>query len=236
MLPVTVFSGRAYIQTKNASKKTTMKKATILFFLFLGILSFVNAQKVDYKQPISYSKVDPTRTPTAFQSHFWYNTTSGVLWRYDKAEVSWAEYNSRAYAEMGISNDTLSISFAATTPDTLEGMTAGNLSGFTLNSDGDLLTYTGATTKKFLLTYSASFTFAEAVPVWAYIVKSGSVQYMSRTRVLPATAGNTVNVSGTSIVSLSQGQTIALFFVPTTHSGTDALTVYEANVSLVEIE
>lgn len=211
-------------------------KQTLFLLIFCFCALFASAQKIDFKQPISYSKVNPSKVPTASQSHFWYNTATGVLWRYDKAETAWVEYQSRAYAEMGISNDTLSISFAATTPDTLEGMTAGNLSGFTLNSDGDLLTYTGATTKKFLLTYSASFTFAEAVPVWAYIVKSGTVQYMSRTRVLPATAGNTVNVSGTSIVSLSQGQTIALFFVPTTHSGTDALTVYEANVSLVEIE
>jgi hypothetical protein len=211
-------------------------KQIILFFLFSLCALFLTAQKVDFRQPISYSKVNPVNVPSASKSAFWYNTATGVLWRYDKASAAWVEYNSRAYAEMGISNDTLSISFAATTPDTLEGLTSGSLSGFTHNSEGGVLTYTGLTTKKFLLTYSASFTFAEAVPVWAYIVQSGTSQLLSRTRALPATAGNTVNVAGNTIVTLTTGQTISLFFVPTAHTGTDALTVYEANVSLVEIE
>lgn len=212
-----------------------MKQALLIFFFSFCTL-FVTAQKVNYRIPISYSKVDPTNVPTAVQSAFWYNTVSGVLWKYDKTETEWTEYNSRLYAEMGISNDTLSISFAGTTADTLEGFTSGSLSGFTHNSEGGVLTYTGLHTKKFLLTYSASFTFAEAVPVWAYIVQSGTAKLLSRTRALPATAGNTVNVSGQTILTLTTGQTIALFFVPTTHTGTDVLTVYEGNVTLTEIE
>lgn len=211
-------------------------KQTLLFIIFCLFAGVVTAQKVDFRLPISYSKVNPSLVPSASKSAFWYNTVTGILWRYDKASAAWVEYNSRAYAEMGISNDTLSISFAGTTADTLEGLTSGSLSGFTHNSEGGVLTYTGLSSKKFLLTYSASFTFAEAVPVWAYIVQSGTSKLLSRTRALPATAGNTVNVSGNTILTLTTGQTVSLFFVPTTHTGTDALTVYEANVTLTEIE
>lgn len=211
-------------------------KQTLFLLLFAFASLFADAQVVNYRLPISYSRVNPTLIPTASKSVFWYNTATGILWHYDRTAAAWVEYQSRAYAEMGISNDTLSISFAGTTADTLEGFTSGSLSGFTHNSEGGVLTYSGPHTKKFLLTYSASFTFAEAVPVWAYIVQSGTSKLLSRTRALPATAGNTVNVSGNTIVTLTTGQTIALFFVPTTHSGTDALTVYEANVTLVEIE
>lgn len=211
-------------------------KQTFFLFLFALFATVLTAQKVDFRLPFSYSKQNPVQVPTASKSAFWYNTVTGILWRYDKASADWVEYNSRAYAEMGISNDTLSISFAGTTADTLEGLTSGSLSGFTHNSEGGVLTYTGLTSKKFLLTYSASFTFAEAVPVWAYIVQSGTSKLLSRTRALPATAGNTVNVSGNTILTLTTGQTVSLFFVPTTHTGTDALTVYEANVTLTEIE
>lgn len=213
-------------------------KQAIFLFLFAFSAVFVQAQKVDFRLPITYSKQNPAQVPTASKSVFWYNTATRVLWHYDRTPgiTAWVEYNSRAYAEMGISNDTLSISFAATTADTLEGLTSGSLSGFTHNSEGGVLTYTGVHTKTFLVNYSASFTFAEAVPVWAYIQVSGTAKLLSRTRALPATAGNTVNVSGQTIVTLTTGQTVALFFVPTSHSGTDALTVYEANVSLIEIE
>lgn len=207
----------------------------LLIFCFAAL--FATAQKVNYRLPISYSTVNPSIVPTASKSVFWYNTATRTLWHYDRTPgvVAWVEYNSRAYAEVGISNDTLSISFAGTTADTLEGMTAGSVSGFTVNADG-LLVYSGPHTKKFLATYSASFTFAEAVPVWAYLVQSGTSKLLSRTRALPATAGNTVNVSGQTILTLTTGQTVSLFFVPTAHTGTDALTVYEANISLVEIE
>lgn len=211
-------------------------KQILFFLLFAFSACFVQAQKVDFRLPISYSKQNPSLVPTAAKSAFWYNTETGILWRYDKTAAAWVEYQSRAYAEMGISNDTLSISFAGTTADTLEGFTSGSLSGFTHNSEGGVLTYSGPHSKKFLATYSASFTFAEAVPVWAYLQVSGSAKLLSRTRALPATAGNTVNISGQTILTLTTGQTVSLFFVPTTHSGTDALTVYEANVTLTEIE
>lgn len=211
-------------------------KQILFLLLFCLCAFFAGAQKVDYKIPFDYSKVSPTRTPSAIKSAFWYNTETGVLWNYDKTAGAWVEYLSKNYGEMGISNDTLSLSFAATTADTLQGMTGGSLSGFLVSADGGNLVYIGAHTKTFLAKYSASFTFAEAVPVWAYLQVSGSAKLLSRTRALPATAGNTVNVAGQTIVTLTPGQTVSLFFVPTTHSGTDALTVYEANVTLTEIE
>jgi len=211
-------------------------KQTFIIFLFAFSALFAAAQKVDFRLPISYSKQNPTLVPSAARSAFWYNSATGVLWRYDKTAAAWTEYQSRAYAEMGISNDTLSISFAGTTADTLEGMTSANLSGFTLSTDGGVLTYTGTETKRFLVNYSVSFTFAEAVVVSAYLVKSGTIQYLTKTRNLGATAGNTVNSAATAIITFTPGQTLSLFFVPATHTGTDALTVYEANVSILEIK
>lgn len=213
-----------------------MKQTLIFAFLFCLFAITATAQKIDFKQPVNYSKRDPVNVPSAAKPHFWYNTATGVLWRYDKTAAAWTEYLSRAYGEIGISNDTLTISFAATTADTLQGMTAGSLSGFSLSGDGGSLVYTGLHPKTFLATYSASFTFAEAVPVWAYLQQSGSAKLLSRTRALPATAGDVVNVSGQTILTITTGQTVSLFFVPTTHSGTDALTVLEANVTLMEIE
>ena len=211
-------------------------KHIILLLAFCAAFFGATAQKVDFRQPISYSKVNPTRTPTAAQSHFWYNTATGIMYRYDKTVVAWVTYETQNYAEFGISNDTLSISFAGTTPDTLQGMTSANLSGFTLSTDGGVLTYAGTETKRFLVNYSVSFTFAEAVVVSAYLVKSGTIQYPTKTRNLGATAGNTVNSAATAIITFTPGQTLSLFFVPASHTGTDALTVYEANVSILEIK
>lgn len=210
----------------------------ILFPLFFCLFAVAaTAQRIDFKQPISYSKVNPTKVPTAAQSAFWYNTTTGKLYRYDKAGAEWVDYSGGDYAEMGISNDTLSISFAATTADTLEGMTAGSTSGFTLNSDGGILTYNGASVKRFLLNYNTSFTFAEnANIVRSYIVQNGSAVLKTRARQTVTTAGDNVNTSGNCILTLSPGDTVGLFFVPSAHTGTDALTVYEVNVSLVEID
>ena len=211
-------------------------KHIILLLAFCAAFFGATAQKVDFRQPISYSKVNPTRTPTAAQSHFWYNTVTGIMYRYDKTVVAWVTYETQNYAEFGISNDTLSISCAGTTPDTLQGMTSANLSGFTLSTDGGVLTYAGTETKRFLVNYSVSFTFAEAVVVSAYLVKSGTIQYPTKTRNLGATAGNTVNSAATAIITFTPGQTLSLFFVPASHTGTDALTVYEANVSILEIK
>lgn len=214
-----------------------MKK---ILFLFVFVASFfsIEAQRVDFRLPISYSKRNPVNTPNASTPAFWYNTETGVMWRYNKTTTDWEVFVDQSYAELGMSNaSALTISFAATTADTLLGMTAGQLSAdFAVSSDGGVLTYSGTETKKFLLTYSVSFTFAEAVVVNAYIQRSGAPVYPTRTRNLPATAGNTVNSAGNSIVTLTSGQTLSLFFVPASHTGTDILTVSEANISLVEIK
>lgn len=210
-------------------------KHILLSFCLLFAASALTAQKIDFKLPINYSKVNPSKVPTAAQSAFWYNSATGVLWKYDKTAAAWVEYLAKQYAEAGISNDTLSISFAGTTADTLQGLTAGNLNGFSLSGDGGYLVYNGVHTKTFAVSYSTSCTFAEASVVFAYIAKNGTADLLTRTRALPATAGNTINLSGNGIISLATGDTVSLFFVPATHSGTDALTVYEANITLTEL-
>ena len=212
-------------------------KQTLVFIIFCLFAGVATAQKVDFRLPISYSKVNPSLVPSASKSAFWYNTATGVLWRYDKASAAWVDYSGGSYAEMVIENDTLSISFAGTTADTLEGMTAGSTSGFTLNADGGILTYNGDVVKRFLLTYSTTFTFAEnANIVRSYIAQNGSAVLKTRARRTITTAGDNANTSGNCVLTLSPGDTVGLFFVPSTHTGTDALTVYEVSVSLVEID
>ena len=214
-----------------------MKK---LLFLFGPLLFFCHGSyaqgghTINYFHPIPYTKQNPTTAPKVSQSKFLYNTETGVLWQYRNG--AWTKHNEQSYASMVISNDTLSISYAGTTADTLEGMTSGGLSDFTLDADGGTLTYTGALTKTFKVNYSTSFTFAEASVVFAYMVKNGTIVYPTRTRNLPATAGNMVNSAGQGIITLSTGNTVGLFFVPGTHTGTDVLTVYEANVILEELK
>lgn len=208
------------------------KFLALAIFLCLSLTAI--GQAVSFYLPVTYSKYAPTKAPKSGASNLWFNTSNSCLYRYVK-DAGWENLNAPNHAQFGISNDTLSISFAGTTADTLQGMTAGSLSGFSLSSDGGVLTYNGTRAKTFSLNYSASFTFAEAVVVSSYLVRSGTIIYPTKTRVLGATAGNMVSVSGTAIVSLSPGQTLSLFFVPATHTGTDALTVYEANVTLTEL-
>lgn len=215
----------------------------IIFILSFYLLFLSNAfsqggHKIDAFVSIPYTKYAPvaTKAPSVGQSNLLYNSVSGILYKWNKSSAHWEDYNSQDYAELGISNDTLSISFAGTTPDTLLGMTSTNLQGFTLSSDGGVLTYTGDRTKTFLLSYSTSFTFAEASVMFAYIVKNGAIIYPTRTRNLGATAGNMVNSAGNAIFSISPGQTLSLFFVPGTHTGTDALTVYETNIIISELK
>lgn len=213
-----------------------MKNTLFAIFAVLTLFGTATAQKIDRYLPVGYTKIVPSAVPNIAATQLRFNTANSSLYKYNRNTGQWETIGENYYAEMGISNDTLSISFAGTTPDTLEGLTSGDLSGFAHNSEGGVLTYNGTTTKRFLVNYSTSFTFAEAVVVNAYIVISGTIQYPTRTRNLPATAGNTVSSSGSAIITLTPGQTVSLFFVPASHTGTDALTVYEANVTLTEIK
>lgn len=94
---------------------------------------------------------------------------------------------------MGIEQDTITLAFAATTADTVEGFTAGLLHGFSLGGDHSLI-YTGARQGRFLLNYSVSFTFAEAGTLTSYVKVNTDIKYKSRRRQIAATAGNVVTV------------------------------------------
>ena len=134
----------------------------IITFVILLFCANIFAQKIDYSRPVAYSKLNPTARPTNARPYeVWKNTETGILWIWDKANGAWSRQNPEYYGEMGISNDTITLAFAATTADTLEGFTAGLLHGFSLGGDHSLI-YTGARQGRFLLNYSVSFTFAEA--------------------------------------------------------------------------
>ena len=136
---------------------------------------------------------------------------------------------------MGIENDTLTLSFAATTADTLTGMTSGFLNGFAFDSDF-ALRYTGNKQARFYLNYSVSFTFAEAAnTISSYIKQNTTVVYKSKRRQKVISVGDNVTSSGGCILTLEPGDRILLFFQPTTHTGSDDLTVYECNLALTQL-
>lgn len=209
----------------------------ILILLFVGFFSaFLNAQKIDYIRGTAYSTSNPTARPTNARPYqLWKNTATGILWVWDNANSVWSRQNPEYYGEMGIENDTLTLGFAATTADTLEGVTAGLLNGFAL--DGDFsIRYTGEKQGRFLLNYSTSFTFAEAGTITSYVKQNTTIVYKSKRRQIVATAGNNVTSSGNCLLTLQPGDRILLFFQPTTHTGSDDLTVYECNVSLTQLK
>jgi len=206
---------------------------TVIFALALP--DFADAQKVASTQGVAYSTSNPTTAPSSGRPHqLWLNTETGILFAWDKSARSWYRQNNDLYGEMGIEQDTLTLAFAATTADTVEGFTAGLLHGFSLGGDHSLI-YTGARQGRFLLNYSVSFTFAEAGTLTSYVKVNTDIEYKSRRRQIVATAGNVVTVSGSCIVTLETSDTISLWFFPTAHTGSDDLTVYEANISLAQL-
>lgn len=204
--------------------------------LFLAASAKLSAQRVDYVYGVAYSTQDPSAFPRTNRPwQVWKNTATGVLWNFDRTQGKWIPDNLVYYGEMGIEADTLTNAYAAAAEDTIRGFTAGLLSGFAL--DGDFaLRYTGTTPNTFLLTYSTTVTFAEAATLTMYVKQNTSIVYKSRQRQIVATAGNNVNVSGNCLLTLSPGDRIALFLFPTSHSGSDDLTVYEANIALTQVK
>lgn len=193
------------------------------------------AQTISSKQPVAYSTANPSAAPNGSRpQQLWLNTESGILWAWDKSASTWYRQNNDFYGEMGIDNDTLTLAFAAVTPDTLEGLTAGQLHGFSLGGDHSLI-YTGTRQGRFLLKYSVSFTFAEAGTLTSYVKQNTTVVNRSRRRQIVATAGNVVTVSGECILTLSTNDKVSLWFFPTTHTGSDDLTVYECGVTLTQL-
>lgn len=193
------------------------------------------AQTISSKQPVAYSTANPSAAPNGSRpQQLWFNTETGILWAWDKSASTWYRQNNDYYGEMGISDDTLTLAFAAVTPDTLEGLTAGQLHGFSLGGDHSLI-YTGTRQGRFLLNYSVSFTFAEAGTLTSYVKQNTTVVNRSRRRQIVATAGNVVTVSGECILTLSTNDKVSLWFFPTAHTGSDDLTVYECGVTLTQL-
>ena len=206
---------------------------TVIFALALP--DFADAQKVASTQGVAYSTSNPATAPSSGRPHqLWLNTETGILFAWDKSARAWYRQNNDLYGEMGIEQDTLTLAFAATTADTVEGFTAGLLHGFSLGGDHSLI-YTGARQGRFLLNYSVSFTFAEAGTLTSYVKVNTDIEYKSRRRQIVATAGNVVTVSGSCIVTLETNDTVSLWFFPTAHTGSDDLTVYEANIALTQL-
>lgn len=211
-----------------------MKK---LFFLFCFLSALaVNAQQVKNWGMVPYGPVTPTVKPAVYDYHVFFNTTNSDLYTYNRTTKVWgAVAKQLAYGEMSINNDTTSISFAATTAAPVEELTAGQLSGFTMVGDS-ALRYDGLAAGKFLVNYSASFSFAEAANIInGYPIINTTSFLRARFRQTATLTTDRVNVSGSGILTLTPGQTIRFMFVPSTHTGTDVLTVYEFNLNATQL-
>ena len=210
-------------------------KHLIFFFLFFSFS--LSAQKIDRWGPIPYSKQAPTKTPKVTDSQVWFNNTTSTFSIYDRTNAEWDDLQTVgiAYGEMSISNDTTTLSFAATTALPVEELTVGLIDGFTMLLDS-ALRWDGATAK-FLLHYHATVSFAEAANILnAYPVIGTTPVYRARSRQTATLVADRVNLSGSSLITLTQGQTVRLMFVPSTHTGTDALTIYECGLSLTQLK
>ena len=206
-----------------------------LIFAALVVPDLAKAQTVSKTVGTAYSTQNPSAPPNNSRpQQLWFNTETSILWAWDKSASTWYRQNNDYYGEMGITDDTLTLSFAAVTPDTLEGLTAGQLHGFSLGGDHSLI-YTGTRQGRFMLNYSVSFTFAEAGTLTSYVKQNTTVVNRSRRRQIVATAGNVVTVSGECILTLSTNDKVSLWFFPTTHTGSDDLTVYECGVTLTQL-
>lgn len=208
-----------------------------LIFFFLLFSFSLSAQKIDRWGPIPYSQKVPTKTPKVTDSQVWYNTNTSTMSIYDRTNAEWDDLQTVgiSYGEMSISNDTTTLSFAATTALPVEELTVGLIEGFTMLSDS-ALRWDGATAK-FLLHYHATVSFAEAANILnAYPVIGTTPVYRARSRQTATLVGDRVNLSGSSLVTLTSGQTVRLMFVPSTHTGTDALTIYECGLNLTQLK
>lgn len=215
-----------------------MKQIIFIFAIIAAALcptGNVQAQTISSKHPVAYSTSNPSAAPNGSRpQQLWLNTETGILYAWDKSARAWFRQNNDYYGEIGIEQDTLTLSFAAVTPDTLEGLTAGLLHGFSMGGDHSLI-YTGARQGRFLLNYSVSFTFSEAGTLTSYVKVNTDIEYKSRRRQIVATAGNVVTVSGSCIVTLNTNDKVSLWFFPTAHTGSDDLTVYECNLALTQL-
>ena len=219
-----------------------MKKLLFLTaFFFAFLFSDATAQRVDYLHPVKYSKRDPVNAPKAWEGHVWYNTLTGVIWKYDRVGANWENESdwqrTPYYGEMSISNDTSTISFSNTTPAPIQDLTVGPANGFEIVSDS-VLEYTGLVDGVFQINYTACISFAEAANIiTGYVEVNGSQlprRAFRQTITTLTTERETVN--GTALVSLEPGDLIRFMFAHGSHTGTDVLTIYQFNLNLAELK
>lgn len=212
-------------------------KHIIAILAILAIFTFqATAQKVDTRTTIPNSKRIPTTAPKLWESHLWFNTATSDLYKYDRSTKVWGVMQmTPAHAEMSISNDTSTISFAATTPAPIQDLTSGPISGFTMISDS-LLRFDGLEAKTFQVSYSGSILFAEAANIIrGYVEVNGSASTRTQFRQTQTLTTENETVGGTALITLNPGALVRFMFVPSAHTGTDILTIYQFNLNLVQV-
>lgn len=212
-----------------------MKK---IFFLTILIASFftANAQKVDRWGQVPYSGRVPTSSPKFSEAQIWLNTTTSDLYTYKRSTGEWnALARKSSYAEMSISNDTSTISFAATTAAPIQDLTVGPISGFTMISDS-LLRYDGTEAAVFQVSFEASILFAEAANIIrGYVEVNGTEQTRARFRQTMTLVTENETVAGSALITLNPGALVRFMFAPSAHTGTDILSIYQFNLNLVQV-
>lgn len=212
-----------------------MKK--ILFLIAFAFAFFsAEAQKIDTRVLLPQSKRAPITAPKIADPQVWFNTTTGDLYTYRRSTAEWRTVAAApAYAEMSISNDTSTISFAATTPAPIQDLTVGQISGFTMVSDS-VLQYDGDVAAVFRISFEASILFAEAANIIrGYVEVNGTEQTRARFRQTMTLVTENETVAGSALVTLNPGALVRFMFQPSTHTGTDVLTIYQFNLNLVQV-
>lgn len=198
----------------------------------------VDAQKIARLGQVPYSTQVPTNTPSGVDPQVWFNTSNHKFYTYTGSGWAAMQRNTpSAYGELSMSNDSVTLSFAATTALPVENLTTGPVNLFSVVSDS-VLKYNGPNQGTFKLSYSACLRFTEANNVFSTYLQNGSTQLLrSRSRVTVGTATSTMyNVSGQVVTTLTPGDTVRLMMVPSTHTGTDSAIVKEANIEIVQIQ
>lgn len=212
-----------------------MKKILFTFSLLVLMAFSMNAQRVYYKHAVDYLKEAPTDIPSSKTNQLKHYAND--LYTYDAVEGTYRKFAKAPwYAEMSISNDTSTVTFAGTTATVLQDLTAGPIAGFTLVSDS-LLRYDGNATGVFRVSYSASLSFTEAANIInGYVQVNGVEATRSRFRQTVTTANTErINIAGSFITSLAPDALLRFMLVPSTHTGSDDILVYQFNLNIVQI-
>jgi len=208
--------------------------------LFLAVFAFAfftaQAQTPLRWGMVPYGKVTPNSNPKLVESQLWYSTNTSSLYNYNRLTAQWEAFaNKSAYGEMSISNDTSTISFTNTTALPIQDLTVGPISGFSMVSDS-VLRYDGYEARTFSVNYSATIMFAEAANIiTGYVEVSGTANQRTKFRQTQTLTTENETVGGTALITLQPGALIRFMFAPSTHTGTDVLTIYQFNLNLVEV-